>query len=156
VPVAPPVRPATASREDYCLALLLKNPELKTFEAGLLPGYFQDSENREIYAAWQATDDLLSLKERLDPLVRDRVNEIEGRKLMANRTKEKYQDCVFLLRKDYLQNQEAMRKEIFAMEAEASGHKAALARLEQEGTEPAVKLGEVEMQRAQARRRARK
>lgn len=156
LPAVPFPRPTTASREDYCLTLLLKNPELKTYDVGLVPDYFQDSENREIFGAWQATDDLLSLKERLDPLVRERVNEMEARKLMANRAKEKYQDCVFLLRKEYLQNQEAMRKEIFAMEAETSGHKAALARLEQEGTGPAAKIGEVEMQRAQARRRAKK
>ena len=63
---------------------------------------------------------------------------------------------MLLLKKDYLQNQEAIRKEIFAMEAETSGHKAALARLEQEGTETSVKLGEIDMQRAQARRRSRK
>ena len=136
--------------------MLLKNPELKTYDVGLVPEYFQDSENREIYAAWQGTDDLLSLKERLDPLVKERVEEMEARHLTANRIKEKYQDCVFLLRREYLQNQEAMRKEIFAMEAEASGHKAALARLEQEGTERAAKIAEVEVQRAQARRRATK
>ena len=155
-PAIPLPRPDTASREDYCLALLLKNPGLKTLEVGLMPDYFQDSENREIYIAWQATDDLLSLKERLDPLVRDRVTEIEGRKSTANRIKEKYQDCVLLMRKDYLQGQEAMRREIFAMEAETSGHKAALAMLEQEGAGRAAKIGEAETQRAQARRRATK
>jgi len=153
-PAVPPVRPPTASREDYCLALLLKNPDLKTYEAGLVPEYFQDSENREIYAAWLATDDLLSLRSRLDPLVKDRVDELEARRQTANRTKEKYQDCVFLLRKEYLQSQEAMRREVFAMEAEASGQKAALARLEQEGAGMAAGIAEVETQRAKARRRA--
>jgi len=156
LPSVPVPRAATASREEYCLALLLKNPELKTYDVGLVPEYFHDSENREIYAAWQGTDDLLSLKEQLDPLVKERVEEMEARHLTANRTKEKYQDCVFLLRKEYLQNQEAMRREIFAMEAETSGHKAALARLEQEGAESAAKIAEVEVQRAQARRRATK
>jgi DNA primase len=154
--VASTFRPATASREEYCLTLLLKNPELKTLEVGLLPDYFRDSENREIYGYWMETDDLLALKERLDPIVRDRVNELEARPLFTNRIKEKYSDCVLMLRKDYLQSQEAIRKEIFALEAETSGHKAALARLELEGTESSIKLGEIDTQRAQARRRARK
>ncbi|MDO9334370.1 MAG: DNA primase, partial [Dehalococcoidales bacterium] len=155
-PAANALRSATSAREEYCLTLLLKNPELKTLEVGLLPDYFQDSENREIYVYWLETDDLLALKERLDPIVRDRVNELEARPLSTNRIREKYNDCVLMLRKDYLQSQEAIRKEIFALEAEVGGTGADLARLKQEGIEPSQKLKEVFSQKAQMTRRARK
>jgi DNA primase len=151
-----PIRPATSSRETYCLSLLLKNPELKTFEVGLLPEYFQDSQNREIYKCYLETDDVLSLKERLDPFVRERVDEIEVRTVSANRIREKYADCVLMLRKDYLQNQETIRKEIFELEVEESGAGADLARLRQEGIEPSQKLKEVFSQKAQMTRRTRK
>jgi hypothetical protein len=153
VHAVPAVRPVTNAREDYCLALLLKFPELKTQAVGLLPDYFQDSENREIFKSWLETDDVVSLKERLDPVVKDKVGQLEARALADNRIPEKYDDCVLLMRKDYLQAQEAMRKEIFAMEAETAGHKAALVRLEKEGMEPSVKLSQAEKERARARRR---
>jgi hypothetical protein len=61
-----------------------------------------------------------------------------------------------MLRKDYLQSQEAIRKEIFALEAEVGGTGADLARLKQEGIEPSQKLKEVFSQKAQMTRRARK
>ena len=155
-PTAPALRSATATREEYCLTLLLKNPELKTLEVGLLPEFFQDSENREIYSYWLESDDLVALKERLDPIVRDRVNELEARSLAANRIQDKYTDCVLMLRKNYLQSREAVRKEIFALEAESGGTGADLARLQQEGIEPSQKLKEVFTQKAQMTRRTRK
>ena len=155
-PTVPTFRSATATREEYCLTLLLKNPELKTLEVGLLPEFFQDSENREIYSYWLESDDLVALKERLDPIVRDRVNELEVRPLAASRIQDKYADCALMLRKDYLQSREAVRKEIFALEAEAGGTGADLARLQQEGIEPSQKLKEVFTQKAQLTRRTRK
>jgi hypothetical protein len=154
--ISPAAVSKPTTREEYCLTLLLKNPELKTLEVGLLPDYFQDSENREIYVYWLETDDLLALKERLDPIVRDRVNELETRPLSTNRIREKYSDCVLMLRKDYLQSQEVIRKEIFALEAEAGGTGADLARLKQEGIGPSQKLKEVFAQKAQMTRRTRK
>jgi len=99
---------------------------------------------------------MLALKERLDPFTRERVDEIEARQLSANRIHEKYADCVLMLRKDYLQSREAIRKEIFALEAEAGGSGADLARLQQEGIEPSQKLKEVFSQRAQMTRRTKK
>ena len=97
-----------------------------------------------------------ALKERLDPFTRERVDEIEARQFSANRIHEKYADCVLMLRKDYLQSREAIRKEIFALEAEAGGSGADLARLQQEGIEPSQKLKEVFSQRAQMTRRTKK
>jgi DNA primase len=154
--VPPIIRSTTATREEYCLTLLLKNPELKNFEVGILPEYFQDSENREIYSHWLESDDLVTLKERLDPIVRERVDELETRTISANRIREKYTDCVLMLRKDYLQSQEAVRKEIFSLEVESGGTGADLARLQQEGIEPSQKLKEVFSQKAQMTRRTRK
>src|SRR4030042_3964546 len=48
------------AREEYFLALLLKNPELKNMEEDLSV-YIVNSENREIYSAWREVQDLESL-----------------------------------------------------------------------------------------------
>jgi len=147
---------AANPREEYCLTLLLHFPELKTLDVNLLPDYFQDTENREIYTHWLETDDMMALKNSLDPAVRDKMEALAEKEIIHNRIAEKYEHCILLMEKEYLQNQEAMRKEIFSQEAETGGHKAALERLQKEGMEPSKKLGEIDFQRAQLTRRARK
>ncbi|RLC64098.1 MAG: DNA primase, partial [Chloroflexi bacterium] len=44
--------------EEECLAWLLQYPELKKHCQGLSPEYFENSENREIFLAWQKVKDL--------------------------------------------------------------------------------------------------
>ncbi len=146
----------TSPREDYCLTLLLHFPELKTLDVNLLPEYFQDTENREIYEHWQETDDILSLKDKLDPVVREKMEGLAAKEILTNRIADKFEHCVLLLQKEYLQNHEAMRKEIFDQDVETGGHKAALERLQKDGMEPSKKIGEIDTQRAQLTRRARK
>ncbi|MFC1916986.1 DNA primase, partial [Chloroflexota bacterium] len=53
--------------EEYCLALLLQHPELKDRGEELSPEYFENSENREIFIAWQQANDMSSLGDKLDP-----------------------------------------------------------------------------------------
>lgn len=161
-PKAPPVISprltiVSTTREDYCLTLLLRYPELKNMDVGLLPDYFQNTENREILRLWLETADLVSLRERLDPVVRDKLDNLTIRQIPGNRLGDKFHHCVLLLQRDYLQNQEVMRKEIFSQEqeAETSGYKAALERLQKEG-EPGKKFQENDTQRAEITRRARK
>ena len=143
-------------REDYCLALLLHFPELKTLDTGLSPEYFQDTENREIYIHWSETDDLVELKTRLGPVTGEKVETLIAKEILHNRIADKFTHCVLLLEKEYLQRREALRKEIFSHEAETGGEKAALERLQKEGMELSQKLWEIDSQRAQITRRARK
>jgi DNA primase len=53
--------------EEYCLRLLLHHPELMDMSEGLIPEYFQNSQNREIFVAWQKVTDLSLLKDNLNP-----------------------------------------------------------------------------------------
>ena len=46
----------SSPKEEYCLALLLQHPELRNSAGELLPEYFENSENREIFIAWQESD----------------------------------------------------------------------------------------------------
>jgi len=146
----------TSPREDYCLTLLLHFPELKTLDVGLIPEYFQDTENREIYSHWLETEDFMELKNRLDPVMREKMEGLAAKEILTDRIADKYAHCVLLLQKEYLQSQEAMRKEIFSQEAEAGGKGADLALLRQEGIESSIKLKKLFTDKAEITRRARK
>ncbi len=134
--------------EEYCLVLLLHHPELKDRSETLLADYFQNSENREIFATWQQTADLLSLKERLAQAIWDKFDSLVARELPANQIEERFFDCVLRLREDFLRGLEIKREAIFALEAEAGGTAAELAKLKEQGIEVSTRLGEVFTQKA--------
>jgi DNA primase len=142
--VAGTLRPMLSNRlEEDCLALLLQHPELKKAGEALPQEHFESSENREIFAAWQQTDDLSALKEKLDIAVHEHLDSLANRSLPANQIEQRYADYTHRLRERYLKNLEAKREERFALEAELRGAGADLAKLEEEGMETAVQLREI-------------
>ncbi len=134
--------------EEYCLALLLQYPELKGRNDGLTPEYFANSENREIFTAWQQANDLSSLKDGLDSAIWEYLDSLVTRSLLDNKIEPKYANCVLRLREKFLRSLEVKRAEVFALEAEVGGSGADLTKLKQEGIEPSVQLGEVFTQRS--------
>jgi DNA primase len=143
------------AREEYCLALLVHHPELKKQDEGLKPDYFQNIVNREIYCACLETDDTIALKERLEPLVGEKLDNIAAKPIPAERIAARFTECALALRRAFLINQEAMRSEVFAMvEAETGGKGAALARLQEEGIEPSIQLKDVFARKPRVIRRA--
>ncbi len=108
------LRPLVSSfREEYLLALLLQNPELKNMSEDMSSEYFESSENREIFTAWLAADDLSSLRGRLEPAVHEHLDAIINRNLPATRNniEQRYVDCVMELRKKYLRSLAARKAE---------------------------------------------
>ena len=150
-------RPLFSSpREEYCLALLLQYPELKSRQEDLSSEYFQISENREIFNAWQQTDDLSSLKEKLDPAVHEPLDAIINsnvlnKSLTLDDIERRYVDCVMQLRIQYHRGMEAKRADSLAFEAESKGNGADLVRLEEEGIENIVQLRELDARRNKRR-----
>ncbi len=134
--------------EEHCLALLLQHPELKSRSEGLLPEYFENSENREIFIAWQQANDLPSLKEKLDAAIWEYLDALTSKNIPANQIEQRYTDYTLNLRKKYLQSLEAKRAERFSLEVESGGTGADLAKLEEEGIEPSIQLREVFAQKA--------
>ncbi|MFC1903616.1 DNA primase [Chloroflexota bacterium] len=121
--------------EEGCLALLLLHPELKNADEELPPEYFENSENREIFIAWQQTDDLSALKENLDITIYEHLDSLVNRSLPSNQIEQRYADYTHRLHERYLKNLEAKRAEKLALEAERGGTGADLAKLEEEGEE---------------------
>ena len=146
------VRPLTSSPlEEYCLALLLQHPELKASSQELSPEYFENSENREIFIAWQKTNDLALLKEELDITIHEHLDHLITMSLLDTQIEQKYNSCVLRLREKFLRNLETKRAEVLALEAESGGTAAELAKLEEQGIEVSVQLGEIFAQRRQKR-----
>ncbi len=151
-PVSRIVRPLLSSPiEEYCLALLLQHPQLKDNYQGLSPEYFENTENREIFIAWQQANNLSSLKEKLDPTIHEYLDSLLGKSLLANQIEQKYADYVLRLREKFLRSLEAKRGEVIALEAEAGGESSELSKLEEQGVEISRQLGEVFAQERQMR-----
>ena len=133
--------------EEDCLTLLLQHPELKDSCEGILPEYFEHSENREIFTAWQQAADPDSLKEKLDPALHEYLDSLVNKSLLPNQLELRYAEYLRQLRIRFLKSLEAKRAGIFALEAEAGGTDAELAKLEEEGIEPSIGLREAYSQK---------
>jgi DNA primase len=137
--------------EEYCLALLLQHPELRDNSEGLLLEYFDNSENHEVFIAWQNTEDTSRIKEELDTTIWEHFDYLMSKNLLTNQIESKYTDCVLRLREKFLRALEAKREVMLASEAEAGGTGADVTKLEQEGTAPSDQLREVFAQRDRMR-----
>jgi DNA primase len=149
---ATPLHPLLSSPlEEYCLALLLQHPELKSKDEGLSPEYFENSENREIFIAWQQSDKIESLKEALDPATHEHLDSLIARNLSKTKIEPKYAECALRLREKFLRSLARKIEAVLAMEAESGGRAADLAKLKEQGVEVNIQLGEVFAQKRQRR-----
>jgi len=152
--VASTLRPLLSSPvEEYCLALLLQHPELKACCQELPPEYFENSENREIFLAYRQAANVQLIEERLDSALLEHFKYLIDKRLPSSRIEQRYADCVLNLRKIYLQNLEAKKAELLALEAESGGSAAELAKLQEQGMEVSNELRTVFAQRSQSKLR---
>lgn len=143
------LRPVFSSPvEEYFLALLLQHPEVKGLSQQPLPEYFEKSENRQIFVAWQKVNDLSSLKEKLDPAISDYVDYLANKSLPPNQIEEKYADCLLRLREGFLRNLVMKAEAALAAERELGGSPAELAELEEQGIQVSTELREVFAEKA--------
>ena len=141
------LRPLLSSPiEEYCLALLLQHPELKAHCQDLLTEYFEDSENREIFIAWQQASDLALLKAKLDTAIWEHLDSLITKSLPpTGQTERGYAltDCILRLREKFLRSLETKKEAVLALEAESGGTTAELAKQKEQGIEVSTELGEV-------------
>ncbi len=129
--------------EQYCLALLLQHPHLKDNSEGLLPEYFENSENREVFLAWQEASDLSSMKDKLDTAICEYLDTLINKSIPATNMEQKYTDCVLRLQERYLRDLEGKRAAALALEKEVAGSVAELAMQKEQGIETSIQLGKV-------------
>ena len=145
-------QPVVSSRiEEYCLALLLQHPELKAHCQGLSPEYFEDTQNREIFIAFEQADDVPSIKERLDSALYDYFDSLTHKSLIDTQLEQKCAQYVLGLQEKFLRSLEMKKAEVLALAAESGGSAAELAKLQEQGIESSVQLGKVFAQKSQTR-----
>jgi DNA primase len=137
--------------EEYCLALLLQHPELKSKDEGLSPEYFENSENREIFIAWQRSGKIESVKEALDAATHEHLDSLLTRNLSSAKIEQKYAECALRLREKFLRSLATKIEAVFALEAQSGGRAADLAKLKEQGVEVNIQLGEVFAQQSRLR-----
>jgi len=136
--------------EEECLIWLLQYPDLKTYCQGLLPEYFENSENREIFLTWQDINDLTLLKEKLDVVVHEHLDSLLNKSLPpTNRTKREgvIAACILRLREKFLRSLVAKGGEALALGAESGVTDAEQAKQ----VEISVQLGEIFTQKSRRR-----
>ena len=137
--------------EEYCLALLLQHPELKANNEELSAEYFENSENREIFAAWQKVNDIPSLKKELDITIHEHLDSLINKSLLTTQVEQEYSDCVLRLRGKFLQGLAAKRAETLTLEPQSDSTDAGLAKVQEPTREISIQLGEVFTRRSQRR-----
>ncbi len=90
--------------EEQFLAFLLKHPEFKEQSASISAEYFENSENREIFIAWQQSTDEEALKEKLDEVLRDYLDTLAARDILATKVNERYNEYVLRLKEEHLRS----------------------------------------------------
>jgi DNA primase len=144
--------------EQYCLALLLQYPELKSEITELSLDHFENTENRELFVKWQQNDDPTSLRDSLDSALQEYLENILAKALLTvikeNETtrREAFNDCVTRLQERRLRNLETKKQELLAIEAETGGTAAQLAKLEEQGLEIDKQLQEIRIKQDHGRR----
>ncbi len=143
------VPPLSSPVEQYCLALLLRYPELQTETTELSPECFEQSENKELFLRWQRSTELADLKKELDAPLREYMEGLLSKKIpdIVHQSealrRSVLQDCIIRLHEKRLRNLEIKKQELLAAEAETGGITAQLMRLEEQGVEISKQLKEI-------------
>ncbi len=141
----PTLQPTLSSPlEEYCLALLLQHPEFKEGTRGLLPDYFAESKNRQLFIAWQQATDPVSLGSGLDPALQEHLDSILARVLPPIGCPEyALTDGILRLREKFLRSLKAKERDLILGE----GQDAEVARLQIQAIEVNEQLREVFVER---------
>lgn len=87
--------------EDYCLSMLLRHPELRSRGQDLVPEFFADSENRQVFCAWLQAPGPDQIWDNLDDHLRPRLDTLmipEGPDPASGFLDAVFQDCSARLR----------------------------------------------------------
>ncbi|MCX8126875.1 MAG: toprim domain-containing protein, partial [Dehalococcoidia bacterium] len=141
--------------EEYCLALLIRYSDLKPFTDGLLPEYFESSESRELFLRWKSSSDEAGLRDGLDDYLREYYDHLAGKPLPSllgqeeSERRQSFNSCLLRLKEKWLRGLERKRRELLSLEAETGGHRAALAKHQEQGVETGTQIKSVYEERRQ-------
>jgi DNA primase len=138
-------------REEYCLTLLLLHPELKNSSQDILPEYFDNIENRELFTAWQQLDDPSFLKEKLDPALHDHLDYLSNKSIPPDNPdllEKILDDCILALQEEFNRRELKLQEIALTSDVEQGANDAGLAKLQEQNNDPSTQLSKVFKQRA--------
>ncbi len=91
---------------------------MKELDADIPAEYFENSENREIFNSWRQAEDVESLKESLDSVLQEHLEDLINRNVLATEINERYNRYILRLREDYLRS--LARKRATTLETDGS------------------------------------
>jgi len=131
------------SLAEYCLYLLFSYPDLRSHASDLRVDFFFNTEDREIFLAWQNMTDVDSLRESLDISLLEHLNTITSMAtppLQGEAQERALRECVNRLRVRWLKDVEAKGR-ILISELEATGNLAGLQELQKPAVKADAELG---------------
>lgn len=131
---------------EYCLSLLICHPQLRSNALDLSADFFTThSENRELFLAWQRSDDLEAMRQGLDLALEEHLDAILAKSLpplSGQEPEHALRECVYRLRERWLRDMKTKEK-ILLSEAETEGSTANLEEIQQSAIKLNSQLGEV-------------
>jgi DNA primase len=142
--------------ENDCLAFLLQHPELKALSRDIMPEFFWNSENREIFNAYKSIESISSIKKNLDDSIWEYFDKLKTKEIPTDRLEERLSDCILRLRNDYWLRLARKREAILASEAESGGSAAELYNLGDQDLEISSQLRDIHIHRSRVSQKQRK
>jgi len=136
--------------EEYCLALLLRYPELRQPAQELLPEHFEYTENRELFVKWQSSSDIPPPWNKLDANLLEQLNYLLDKLIIEENNRERQlalSDCILRLQERLSRKLEVGRELMLDATREKKGINAELAKLEEEGISSSQQLKEILVKR---------
>jgi hypothetical protein len=135
--------------EEYCLALLLKYPELRPLARELSPEHFGFTENREVFVRWQRSSDISDLESGLDTSLLEHlyylVNKIFPPAVQESERTRHFDlaNCILRLQERLSRKLETEKEAALEIEREKGGISSELSKLEEQGIKSGQQLHEL-------------
>jgi DNA primase len=144
------------SLAEYCLYLLFTYPDLRSHASDVRMDFFLNTEDREIFVAWQNTADVNLLRESLDISLLEHLNTITSvatPPLQGEAQERALRQCINRLRERRLKDLKA-KEQILISELDATDKPEGLQEIEKSAVKLNAELGEVFLHGKEKRKRA--
>ena len=140
--------------EEYCLALLLKYPELRASAGELMAEHFEYTENREVFLAWQHASQVSEVEGGLDSSLLEHLYYLVGKNFPPTvRESERARhcdlvNCILRLQERLSRKLEAEKEAALELERERGGIISELSKLEERGIDSGRQLQDIFVKKA--------
>jgi DNA primase len=144
------------SLAEYCLYLLFTYPDLRSHASDVRMDFFLNTEDREIFLAWQNVADVNLLCESLDISLVEHLNTITAMAtppLQGEAQERALRQCINRLRERWLKDLKG-KEQILISELEAAGKPTDMQEIQKSAVKLNAELGEVFLHGKEKRKRA--